>query len=135
MGRPHPLVTHGHRVLLVDDQAEIREGIRKFLSLRYPGVEIGEAESAEAALELARRDSDAGEPFDVVVSDFRMRVMTGIELLQRLALDSPSQRRILLSGDAVAEDLARGDKSVTRFLAKPFGMEDLDRAIGFETSA
>lgn len=135
MGRPPPVVNLGRRVLLVDDQAEIREGIRRFLSQRYPDVDIDEAESAEDALEVARRDSEAGKPFDVVVSDFRMRVMTGIELLQRLALDSPSQRRILMSGDAVAEDLARGDRSVTKFLAKPFGMEDLDRAIGFETSA
>lgn len=108
------------RVLLVDDDADLRHAIRASLERARSSIRIVEASSAEEALETARDLLARGEPVDVVLTDFRMGHMTGLELLQILSREAPNTRRILMSGDAVAEDLSRGDGSVTAFLAKPF---------------
>ena len=65
------------RVLLVDDQDELRELFRR--TLRKDGHEVVTAANGREAVVLARETR-----FDVVVSNVRMPDMTGVELLQEL---------------------------------------------------
>src|SRR3954452_19489262 len=68
------------RILLVDDQALIRTGLRLILATE-PGLEVvGEAADGRQAIDLARR----GRP-DVVLMDIRMPVMDGVEATRTLA--------------------------------------------------
>ena len=78
-------------ILLVDDN---REGLiaRKSL-LQELGYIIRTATGGEEALELFARGK-----FDVVVTDFKMPTMDGIELIQRIRDLEPDARIILLSG-------------------------------------
>ena len=69
-------------VVLVDDQAMIRSGLRALLAAEEDIQVVGEAGDGAAALELARRLRP-----EVVVMDIRMPVMDGVEATRRLAAD------------------------------------------------
>jgi DNA-binding NarL/FixJ family response regulator len=80
------------RVLLVDDHAVVRRGLRAFLQLQ-PDVEVvGEADGGEAAAEAAR----AGRP-DVVLMDLVMPAGDGVEAIRALAAAAPGARVLVLT--------------------------------------
>ena len=105
-------------VLLVEDQ----DAVRRFasLTLQGQGHEVSEAESGEAALELA----GAGEQFDLLVTDVTMPGMDGQELAERVRVLRPDVGVVLMSGYAPASD---GAAPIPRsvFLQKPFAPADL----------
>lgn len=81
------------RVLLVDDEPELRRLLRR--SLVRAGFDVVEAVDGRAALEAARLAH-----FDVVISDVRMPRMGGLELLERLQLEEPDVPVVLMSGSS-----------------------------------
>jgi DNA-binding NtrC family response regulator len=84
------------RVLLVDDQPELRRLFKRNLS--RIGHEVVEGWNGRAAIELARQGS-----FDVVISDVRMPDMSGLELLKALYEHDPDLPVVLCSGSPDAE--------------------------------
>jgi len=80
------------RVLLVDDHAVVRQGLRAFLQLQ-PDIEVvGEAAGGGAAAEAAA----AGLP-DVVLMDLLMPSGDGVEAIRRLATAAPRTRVLVLT--------------------------------------
>ena len=80
------------RVILADDHALVRAGIRSLLGA-MAGVEvIGEASSGEDAVELAGRENP-----DVVLMDIAMKGMTGLEATARIRQRQPQVRVLVLS--------------------------------------
>ncbi len=80
------------RVLLVDDQALFREGLRTLLGI-HPDLEVvGEAANGEEALRLA-----ADMHPDVVLMDLRMPVLDGVSATRRLSASQPGCRVIVLT--------------------------------------
>ena len=84
------------RVLLVDDQALFREGIRTLLSLHDDLEVLGEAEDGHAALELIARLPEDRLP-QVVLMDLRMPRMDGVEATRRLRQSHPQIRVLILT--------------------------------------
>lgn len=79
------------RVIIVDDHALVREGIRQALSV--PGFDVvGEAGDGPDGLELARRLAP-----DVVVMDISMPGESGLRTAARLRADVPEARILMLS--------------------------------------
>jgi hypothetical protein len=96
------------QILLVEDDPDLRRGLA--LALRVDGYVVVEASHGEEALEVLR---DRARRFDLVVSDVVMDGMTGLELVERVVLDFPETKVLLISGQ-----LAHGGRHP--LLAKPF---------------
>ena len=107
------------RVLLVDDEPELRRVFRR--SLVKAGFEVVEATCGVKALELVRSGA-----FDVVISDVRMAGGTGLELLDQLGLEAPDLPVVLVSGSNgfVNAATARGYGAFD-YLQKPVALSDL----------
>lgn len=120
----HETTMQGLTILVVDDQPEVRSALRR--CLKVGGNTVHEARNGEEALELIR-DND----IDLIVSDYDMPGMTGLELLQRVRCSDPRLRRILLTGRADVNVAARAlnEGSVHRFLLKPWESYDLEGII------
>ena len=116
-----PSLRGDERILLVEDEAELRVALRRLLE--GCGYEVFEAADGEAALELARRQ-DAS--FDLLLSDVVMPRMGGIELVRRMAALHPETRFLLVSGH-LNHPAIRDQKlpESVAMLTKPFDPEDL----------
>lgn len=80
------------RILLVDDQALFRQGLRAILGLQPDFVVVGEAADGEQALRLA----GTLKP-EVILMDVRMPVLDGVEATRRLHTAQPGSRVIMLT--------------------------------------
>ena len=120
---PAPAAAPVVRVLVVDDLPEIcsifKEVHRRLRAVR---IELVTETNSQRALELI--DSGA---FDLVVSDFRMRQVDGIEVLLRANAKNPAGHRILMTGyNEIPTSLARiKDASVDAYVQKPLRAQDL----------
>jgi len=103
------------RVLIVDDDAKVVEALKR--SLRKGGLQSRGFTSAQAALE-AFQDF---EP-DVVIADYWMPGVDGVEFLSEVRRKSPNTQRILLTGDASPEvvENAIARCQVFRLIFKPW---------------
>jgi two-component system, NarL family, nitrate/nitrite response regulator NarL len=90
------------RILIADDHAMFREGLRRLLDAE-PGFEVvGEAESAEEAI-LVARDL---EP-DIILLDLAMPGKDGLHALHALGADTPEPAIILLTASITADEIVR----------------------------
>jgi YesN/AraC family two-component response regulator len=107
-------------VLLVDDEPEILEGLRR--TLRHEPYRLVTALSADEALRVIATDS-----IDVIISDIDMPGTNGLELIARIRRDHPTIVRLLLTGDASLESAlhAINQGEVHRFLVKPWSADEL----------
>jgi CheY-like chemotaxis protein len=108
------------RVLFVDDEPNVLDGIRRQLRNR---VELETATSGAAGLAMIRQQG----PFAVVVSDMRMPEMDGARFLAHVNQLAPQTVRMVLSGQADLESTiaAVNEGRVFRFLLKPCNSETL----------
>ncbi len=79
------------RVLVIDDHAIVREGVRRLLAT-ISGIEIHEAETAQEAMTLSR----SVRP-DVVVLDINLDGSSGLDLLRRLKADNAGARVVMFT--------------------------------------
>jgi HD-like signal output (HDOD) protein len=113
------------RVLFVDDEVAVLEGLENLLRKQRREWEMTFASSGEAALaELDRH------PVDVVVSDMRMPGMDGATLLQHVQARCPGAVRIVLSGYAERGAVMRSLPVAQQFLSKPCDADALIAAVG-----
>jgi signal transduction histidine kinase/CheY-like chemotaxis protein len=119
----HSLMVRGHdeRLLLVEDQQELREALSRVL--QDAGYNVCLAADGEQALDLAL---EPGAEFDLVVSDVVMPRMSGLDLAEHLAAAKPRIKVLLISGHMSHPSLR--DREVplgVALLAKPFEPGDL----------
>jgi HD-like signal output (HDOD) protein len=112
------------RVLFVDDEPRILEGLRRMLRSQRHAWEMAFAPGGEAALALMEASA-----FDVIVSDMRMPGMDGATLLCRVREQYPQVVRIVLSGHTELSTALRVVPVAHQFLAKPCDAEMLRVAI------
>ncbi|TMM21434.1 MAG: response regulator transcription factor [Actinobacteria bacterium] len=98
-------------ILIADDQALVRVGLRKILEAEPETNVVGEAGDGEDAVSAARRL----EP-DVVLMDIRMPVLDGIEATRRIVRERPGTR-IVANGEALLAP------SITRAVIEEFARQ------------
>ena len=115
-------------VLVVEDNAAVRDALRSYLSLAGARVEL--AESAEAAIALARRFADSPVAIDAAIVDLRLPGMDGFELRRVLAAEPQPIPCIMLT--AYDEPGQRGRALAAGFaayLTKPVRRATLLRSV------
>jgi DNA-binding NtrC family response regulator len=121
--KPAPLSSRP-KILVVDDDASMLEGLRRELA---PEFDVTCANGGRAALFVAAHYGSV----EVAISDMRMPEMSGIDLFEELAKLQPDVVRILLTGfaDVEAATTAVNRGEVFRFLSKPCGSGTLRDAV------
>ena len=106
-------------VLVVDDDPEIRDSLRRGLSLE--GYAVSLADDGAAALDAARERTP-----DLVVLDVMLPKLGGLEVCRRLRMAEESLPIVLLTArDAVPDRVAGLDMGADDYLVKPFAFEEL----------
>jgi two-component system chemotaxis response regulator CheY len=121
------------RVLVVDDEAEVRRSVRLILS--KAGYDVVEAEDGEAGVN-ALRSGDNPIAVDAIICDLDMPKMSGIEAIPNFLYRFPSCPIIVLSGSGKLESATRlfqpgilFKQGVVEFLSKPIDQELLLGAV------
>ena len=113
------------RVLVVDDQRLVREGLTALLELADDLQLVGVAEDGAQAVDLV-----ADQRPDVVLMDLRMPVMDGVEATRRIRRDHPDVEVVVLTthadDDSVLAALSAGARG---YLTKDAGMAEIARAV------
>lgn len=114
------------RILIVDDSEDAR-GILAIALRTVAGASIDAVASAEDALSRLDR-----EPIDVLVTDFRMAGMSGLELLEALRARKswPRCGAVLISGEADPDLRRRAlEHGAAAFFSKPFSAGEVRRSV------
>ena len=108
------------RVLLVDDEKKILASLRRLL--RREDYELITANCGPEALELLEAD-----PVQLIISDYRMPGMTGVELLREVRQRWPDTLRIILSGYSEVSTIiaAINEGEIYKFISKPWNDEEI----------
>jgi DNA-binding response OmpR family regulator len=113
-----------HRVLIMDDEAHIRQMMR--LTLAAAGYQVGEADDGLKGLELF----GDGSAWDAVLLDQRMPGIDGLETLRRLKAQAPEARVIMVTAFASIELAVDAMKlGATDFMRKPMTPEILRHTV------
>lgn len=112
------------RIIFVDDEARVLDGIRRFLYPMRDEWHLQFAGSGPQALEIMSRN-----PFDVIVTDVRMPGMDGTELLTHVRDLHPGMVRIVLSGQSDRDLTLKAAVSAHQYLSKPCDAESLKLTI------
>ena len=113
----------GLRLLVVDDNASARD-ILCGMANSF-GLNASAADSGAAALRMVTEADQRGQGFELVLLDWRMPVMDGIELAQRCADISPATKVMFITGFAAVTLKANREAPQARVLSKPFHLKDL----------
>ena len=115
-----------YRVLLADDEEEIRSGISRKIDWASLGLTlVGEAGNGEEALELAEQLRP-----DVVLTDIKMPFLDGLELCRRLRVTLPGARLVVFSGfddfEYARQAMSLG---VSEYILKPINAPELRQVL------
>ena len=123
-----------HRILLVDDEPGVLHALKRLLMLTpctFDGqqfrLQVDCYTNPENALKAV-----ASKTYELVVSDFRMPGMDGVQFLKAVREIQPQAVRFILSGYTDLQGLigAINDAQISRFVSKPWNDYELVSAIG-----
>lgn len=114
------------RVMIIDDDSGILAAVRRALARSRTPLVIEPFSDPDLALQRAE-----DVEFDVVISDYRMPAMDGMEFLSQMRALQPQCARMVLSGGADAAALVEAINrcGIVRFLAKPWDDNELVLAV------
>jgi two-component system response regulator (stage 0 sporulation protein F) len=114
-----------YRILIVDDQKDVSRLLRSALETIEHGLEVVEAPSGEEAILEATRNK-----IDLLISDFRLPGITGVELMKKFRLRNPDVKVILITGVSDTRSIKEiNDSKADAYFAKPVPMGDFLDAV------
>ncbi len=109
---------NGSRILVVDDEPQIRRVLRSTLSAL--GFVVADAENGEAALETVRE-----EKFDLILMDINMPGLSGTETCRAVRLRSDVAIIMLTVRDRPVDKIEALDAGADGYITKPFDVNEL----------
>ena len=121
---PANLTGNGRGVLVIEDDADVLNGISKMM--KAAGFQVWQAETAAAARTIWGQHADE---ISLVIADIVLpRATSGEDLIQAFRADRPDLRVLLTSGYQAQPTRVVRD-AITRFLLKPFSLDELSAEI------
>lgn len=112
------------RLLFVDDDPMVLSGLRRSLHNMRETWDMHFVDSAAAALQELEKDH-----YDAIVSDMRMPLMDGADLLDQVKQRYPEMVRMILSGQSSQEAVFRSISPAHQFLSKPCDLGELSNRL------
>lgn len=113
------------RILVVDDHAVVRRGFQQLARETYGSLVLGEAQSAEEALDILRRDR-----WDLVVMDINLPGRSGLDILRDLRREWPGLPVVIYSMHPEEQYAVRAFRAgASAYVTKASPVEELFRAI------
>ena len=113
----------GINVLLVEDDPWIRDSLRRFFANEKCALTA--VETGEEALELIK-----GNGCDIIITDYRLPGMDGLEFLKRAQSINARFKKILLTAYMTEPVISEAFRlGVHEFIEKPFSTEDIEEAL------
>lgn len=107
------------RILVVDDEEMARSNIQHVLS--RDGYDVSVSSSGMQAIETIDSES-----FDLVITDLKMEMMDGVQLVETIRKIAPNTDIVMVTGYATVDSAVKAfTTGVSNFLAKPFKIDDL----------
>jgi len=113
------------RILVVDDEVKLAFLLKQSLLNLGSEYEIETANSGAEALKIIEED-----PCDLVITDFRMRGMGGLELMRSIKSENPETLVILMTAYGSPEIVAEAKRlDAYRYITKPFPIEEFQAMV------
>ncbi|MCB0210550.1 MAG: response regulator [Anaerolineae bacterium] len=113
------------RILLVDDNPDILSLLTRYLAHLRPDCQLEVCHSGVEVLSL-----DQIRPFDLVISDYIMNHLDGLQLARTLKERQPDVKFILMSGnDRVTMAQKAIEAGLSGFISKPFTLKTVEEAV------
>jgi DNA-binding NtrC family response regulator len=107
------------KTLLVDDDELIRDSLK--IAFRAKGCAMRVAETAEEGLEAITE-----EPFDIIISDYRLPGINGLDFIKQAAVIQPQAARFLITAYRDNHIISKAGRiGVNEFIEKPFSVKGL----------
>lgn len=113
-------------VLVVDDEMDILDSVKSLIESTTQGVEVSTAPSGPDALKALQDTS-----FDLIITDYKMPEMNGLEFLAEARRIAPRTARVMLTAfpDLDLALSALNDERIEKFLVKPIEPEELLKTV------
>ena len=113
-----------YSILLVDDDPGVRKSVGDMLA--RSGYEVVAAEDGDAALAVVREKPG----IDLVIADYKMPGMDGLQLVRRIKEKVPSVPVVIMTGHGDLESyLCATGLGVVRYIGKPVGLRELQATV------
>jgi two-component system response regulator MprA len=124
LAAPAPFPQGAGRVLVVDDDPDVRDSLVR--ALRYAGYGVTSAADGAAALAMLSRS-----PVDLIVLDLLMPMVDGLEACRRLRVRGDATPILVLTARATVDDRVSGlAAGADDYLVKPFALAELLARVG-----
>jgi two-component system response regulator AtoC len=115
--------TQKRKILLVEDETVMREGMRDWLTEN--GYDVESADTGEEALQRIKK-----EDFGVIVLDLRLLGIDGLQVLEQAKELKSEAKGIIITAHPTPETQAKAQKlGAIDYLVKPFNIENLEKII------
>jgi len=117
------------RMIVADDDPDARVNVVH--AMRNTGVEVHQAENGEEAIRIIREAREAGNPYDLILLDWRMPGLDGMETARLIRKNYPVKIPILFFTGYDWSDIEEEAREIgiSHFLPKPFFMSTFKEAI------